>query len=93
MNHLQYKTPGLAVKPDKSAFCWTEDASVTRNRFPSKANCDQIRLRHPCGVLMLNHVKYWQIVTVRRSISSHCARRVVRGGGIGVISPPIPKVA
>jgi len=34
-------------------ICWTEDASLTRNRFPSKAICDQIRLCHPCGVLML----------------------------------------
>jgi len=35
-------------------ICWTEDASLTRNRFPSKAICDQILLRQPCGVLMLN---------------------------------------
>jgi len=32
---------------------WAEDASLTGNRFPSKAICDQIRLRHPCDVLML----------------------------------------
>jgi len=35
-------------------ICWTEDASLTRNQFPCKANCVQIRLHHPCGVLMLN---------------------------------------
>ena len=34
-------------------ICWTEDTSLTRNRFSSKAICDQIRLCHPCGVLML----------------------------------------
>ena len=33
--------------------CWTDDGSLTRNWFPSKAKCDQIRLRRPCGVLML----------------------------------------
>jgi len=26
-------------------LCWTEDASLARNRFHAKANCDQIRLR------------------------------------------------
>jgi len=26
---------------------------MTRNRIYSKANCDQILLRHPCGVLIL----------------------------------------
>jgi len=39
-------------------MCWTEEASMTRNRFLIKANCDQIRLRHPCGVLMLNCLHY-----------------------------------
>jgi len=34
-------------------ICWTDDASLTRNGFPSKANRDVIRLRHPCGVLIL----------------------------------------
>ena len=33
--------------------CWTEDGSLTRNRFPSKAICNQVRLCHLCGVLML----------------------------------------
>jgi len=36
-------------------ICWTEDASMTRNGFPSKAICDRIRLHHPCCVFMLNH--------------------------------------
>ena len=39
------------------SFClhisWTQDASLTRNRFSSKAICDQVRLRHRCGVLIL----------------------------------------
>jgi len=34
-------------------LCWTEDASLTRNRFPNKAICDQIRLCHPRGVVIL----------------------------------------
>jgi len=38
-------------------FCsqirWTEDASLTRNRFPRKAICSQIRLRHSCAVAQL----------------------------------------
>jgi len=36
-----------------SRVAQTKKVSLTRNRFPSKANCDQIQLRHPCGVLML----------------------------------------
>jgi len=35
-------------------ICWTEDASLTRNRFPSKAICDQI---HPFDVLMTTRIK------------------------------------
>ena len=27
--------------------CWTENASLTRNQFPSKTICDQIQLRSP----------------------------------------------
>jgi len=34
-------------------ICWTQDESLTRNRFSSKAICDQVRLRHRCGVLIL----------------------------------------
>jgi len=34
-------------------ICWTEGVSLMRNHFLCEANCDQIRLRHPCSVLML----------------------------------------
>jgi len=34
-------------------ICWTQDAPLTQNQFPCKANCDQIQLRQPCGALML----------------------------------------
>ena len=37
-------------------YC-TEDASLTRNRFPSEAPCDQIRLCRPCSVLILKPSK------------------------------------
>jgi len=48
---------------------WTEDASLTRNRFPSKSNCEQIRLRHPCGVLVqLKNVML--LANIRVTISS-----------------------
>ena len=44
------------------ARCWTQDASLTRNRFPRKTICVQIRLRHPCGALMLTEkLKYFKL--------------------------------
>jgi len=35
---------------------------MTRNRFPSKEICDQIRLRHPRGVLMLYCQDYYTTI-------------------------------
>jgi len=43
-------------------ICLTEDVPLTRNRFLSKVIFDQIRVCHPCGVLML---KYKADVTFR----------------------------
>jgi len=40
------------------AIYWTEDASLTRGRFPGQAR-DQIRLCRPCGVLMLKRWYVW----------------------------------
>ena len=48
-------------------ICWTENKSLTRNRFPGKVICDQIRLRHPCSVLML---KCWYALP--SSVDMHC---------------------
>jgi len=47
------------------SFClqirWTEDSLLTRNRFPSKANCRQIRRRNPYDVLMFfNKFQIWR---------------------------------
>jgi len=33
-------------------ICWTEDVLLMRNRYPSKAICDEVWLCHPCGVLI-----------------------------------------
>jgi len=46
------------------AICWTEDVSLTGNRF--LILCDQIRLRRPCIVLMqLDDITFYQFTLSR----------------------------
>jgi len=61
-------------------ICWTEDAALTQNRFPSKVICDQILLCHPCGVSMLK----WFLHSFRWLVRSVLDVRIKRVADLSV---------